>query len=272
MPIVKQVRSEDGTTIGYTTDGAGPALILVDGALCCRTFGPSSKLAPLLARHFTVYTYDRRGRAESGDTAPYSPEREVNDLAALIDRAGGSADLLGLSSGAALALHAASEQLGVRKIVAYEPPYVDDDGQRGGREHEGQLTRILATGDRSGAVRYFMKDMVGVPGAVVSVVRCLPWIWPKLVRVAHTLPYDAAVMTDFRIPRLRFASIAAPVLIMNGSKSDARLRDVARKVAETIPHARHQELAGQTHAVKAGALVPPVVKFLASHSAVGMEN
>jgi pimeloyl-ACP methyl ester carboxylesterase len=272
MPIMNHVRSHDGTTIGYTSYGAGPALILVDGALCSRQFGPSSKLAPPLARHFTVYTYDRRGRAESGDTAPYSPAREIEDLAALIDRAGGSAYLLGVSSGAALALHAAADGLPVERVVAYEPPYVDDEGQRGGAEHEGQLKRILAAGDRTGALKYFMKDMVEVPGAMVTVVRLMPWIWPKLVRVAHTLPYDAAIMTDFRVPTAHFASISTPALIMNGSKSNGRLRDAARKVAQAIPQARHRELAGQTHAVKASALVPPVVEFLASHSRVEMRS
>lgn len=271
MTVMHQIHSRDGTTIAYTSDGAGPPVILVDGALCSRAFGPSSKLAPLLARHFTVYTYDRRGRGQSNDTAPYSPARELDDLAALIDRAGGSADLIGLSSGAALALHAAADRLRVRKVVAYEPPYVDDDGQRGGSGHEAQLKRILAAGDRNGALKYFMKDMVGVPGAMVTLLRFMPWIWPKLVQVAHTLPYDAAIMTDFRIPRSRFASISTPALIMWGSKSNATLRDAARKVADTIPHATHRELAGQTHAVKAGALAPPVVEFLASHS-VEMES
>jgi pimeloyl-ACP methyl ester carboxylesterase len=264
--VMSHVRSQDGTAIAFEHQGAGPAVILVDGALCSRAFGPSAKIAPLLARHFTVYTYDRRGRAQSGNTAPYAPARELDDLAALIDHAGGSADLLGLSSGAALALHAAADGAGVRKVVAYEPPYVDDEGQRGGTEHERRLKSILAAGDRNGALKYFMKDMVGVPGAMVTVARFLPWIWPKLVRVAHTLPYDAAILTGFRIPKSRFASIVTPVLVMNGSKSDARLRDAARRVAAVIPQARHQELAGQTHAVKASALVPPVVEFLTSQS------
>ena len=149
---------------------------------------------------------------------------------------------------------------------------MDDEGQRGGAEHEGQLKRILAAGDRTGALKYFMKDMVEVPGAMVTVVRLMPWIWPKLVRVAHTLPYDAAIMTNFRIPTAHFASISTPALIMNGSKSPVRLRDAARKVAQAIPQARHRELAGQTHAVKASALVPPVVEFLASHSRAEMRS
>ena len=121
---MSQVRSKDGTPIAYERFGSGPALILVDGALCSRAFGPSPKLAPLLARHFSVFAYDRRGRGQSGDTLPYSPAREVEDIAALVQEAGGSASLLGLSSGGALALQAAAESPGINKVVAYEPPYV----------------------------------------------------------------------------------------------------------------------------------------------------
>ena len=259
---MSQVRSQDGTTIAYARSGSGPALILVDGALCSRAFGPSAKLAPLLARHFTVYAYDRRGRGQSGDTQSYSPAREVEDIAALIEEAGGSAFLLGLSSGGALALEAAAAGLPINKVVAYEPPYVDDAGQRGGAAHAGQLKRLLASGNRGGAVKYFMKDMVGAPAPIVVLMRLMPWIWRKLEAVAHTLPYDAAVMTEFRIPRARFASIGTPALVMNGSKTDPRLKDAARAIAEAIPGAQHRELTGQTHNVKPDVLTPAVVEFL----------
>ena len=148
---MSHVTSKDGTTIAYERSGNGPALILVDGALCSRAFGPSPKLAPLLARHFTVYAYDRRGRGESGDTRPYSPAREVEDIAALIEAAGGPACLLGLSSGGALALEAAPSGVRVDKVVAYEPPYVDEDGRRDGAVHEGQLEALLARGTTAAA-------------------------------------------------------------------------------------------------------------------------
>src|SRR6185436_11543921 len=121
-----------------------------------------------LASHFTVYTYDRRGRHESGDTRPYAPSREVEDLAAIVAAAGGRAALLGLSSGAALSLEAAASGLPITKVVAYEPPYVDDAGTGGGAQHEGELKRLLAAGDRAGALKYFMRDMVNVPALVVG--------------------------------------------------------------------------------------------------------
>jgi pimeloyl-ACP methyl ester carboxylesterase len=259
---MSQVTSTDGTTIAYERSGTGPAVIIVDGAFCSRAFGPSAKLAPRLAKHFTVYAYDRRGRGQSGDTPAYAPSREVEDLAALIQAAGGSASLVGLSSGGALALEAAASGLPISQVVAYEPPYVDDAGDRGGAAHEGELVRLLAAGDRGGAVKYFMKDMVGAPAPMVVMMRLMPWVWRKLEAVAHTVPYDARIMTQFRIPRARFASVRVPVLIMNGTKTDLRLREAARTVAGVIPGAQYRELEGQTHNVKPGVLTPAVVEFL----------
>jgi len=256
-----QAISKDGTAIAYERSGDGPALILVDGALCSRSFGPSPKLAPLLAPHFTVYAYDRRGRGQSGDTLPYSKEREVEDIAALIQEAGGSAFLLGLSSGGALALEAAASGLDIRKVAVYEPPFVNESGQQGGAVHERQLQRLVADGNRAGAVKYFMRSMVGVPAPAVVMMRLMPWIWRKLENVAHTLPYDAAVMNEFKVPTARFRTIRIPTLAMNGSKTDVRLKKATQSIAEAVPGAEQLTLAGQTHNVNPAVLVPAVVKF-----------
>lgn len=256
-----RVTSADGTTIACERLGAGPALILVDGALCRRAFGPSRKIAEALSTRFTVYIYDRRGRGDSSDTTPYAPAREVEDLAAVIEEAGGRAALVGLSSGAALALEAAASGLPVTTVVAYEPPYVDHDSPGGEPPHLDALRARLQRDDRGGAVAYFMKDMVGAPGFVVVMMRLLPWVWSKLKAVAHTLPYDATIMTGFRIPTGRFAAIRVPVLVMNGSKTDARLERAARAVAAVVPGAQHRELEGQTHNVSASALAPVITAF-----------
>jgi len=256
--------SRDGTPIAYERSGQGPALILVDGALCSRAFGPSPKLAPLLAPHFTVFTYDRRGRGGSGDTPPYTREREVEDIAALIREAGAPAFLLGLSSGAALALEAAASGLDVRRVAAYEPPYVHVEGQPGGETHAHRLQELLADGNRGGAVKYFMRSMVGVPAPAVVMIRLMPWVWRKLEAVAHTLPYDAAVMSGFRVPADRLAAIRIPTLVLNGSKTDDRLKKAARAVADAVPGARHQVLEGQTHNVSPAVLVPAVVEYFAA--------
>lgn len=259
-----QVTSTDGTPIAYSQTGSGPALIIVDGALCSRTFGPSAKLAAQLAPRFTVFTYDRRGRGASGDAYPYAPAREVEDIAALIEEAGGSASLLGLSSGGALALEAAASGLPIHGVIAYEPPYVDEAGKNGGAAHLSHLSQLVVSGERGGAVKYFMRDMVGVPAPAVVMMRLMPWIWRQFEAVAHTLPYDAAVMAGFRVPRARFATIRTATLVMNGSKTDTRLKEAARVIAEAIPWATHRVLDGQTHNVKPGVLAPAVADFLAS--------
>jgi len=259
---MSQVTSKDGTAIAYERVGDGPPLILIDGALCSRAFGPMPKLAPLLAQKFTVYFYDRRGRGESGDTAPYARDREIEDLAALIGAAGGAAALVGLSSGASLALEAAAARLPVTGVVAYEPPYVEPAGATRGRAHQDRLRELVAAGNRGGAVRYFMRDMVGVPAPVVWMMRLMPGLWRKLAAVGHTLPYDAAVMGDFTVPTERLRQVAVPTLVMHGSKTDARLKRAACEVAGAVPAARSRTLAGQNHNVSAAVLAPAVVEFL----------
>jgi len=265
---MSRVTSRDGTAIAYERVGAEPPLkpplILVDGALCSRAFGPMPKLAPLLAGQFTVYVYDRRGRGESADTQPYAKEREIEDLAALIDAAGGKAALLGLSSGAALALEAAAAKLPVTAVVAYEPPYIEPTGATRGREHPHRLAALLAGGDRGGALKYFMRDMVGVPAPFVFLTRLMFGLWRKLEAVAHTLPYDCAVMGDFTLPAQRLAQITVPTLVMHGSKTNARLAQAATTVAAAIPGERARTLDGQTHNVAPAVLAPAVAEFLQS--------
>jgi pimeloyl-ACP methyl ester carboxylesterase len=220
------------------------------------------KLAPLLAPRFTVFVYDRRGRGDSGDTAPYAREREIEDLDALVKEAGGEAYVLGLSSGAALALEAAASGVPMKGLVAYEPPYLVDAGAANvDANHEQKLRQLLGEGRRGDAVAYFMRDMVGVPGPVVVMMRLMFWVWPKLTAVAHTLPYDAAVMGDFTMPAARLATIRTPTMVLHGGKTDAKLQRAARDAADAIPGAKHDVLAGQTHNVKPEVLAPAAIAF-----------
>jgi pimeloyl-ACP methyl ester carboxylesterase len=257
---MSHVTSKDGTRIAYERRGDGPPLILVDGALCSRAFGPSEKLAGELAARFSVYRYDRRGRGESGDTAPYAKQREVEDLAALIAEAGGRASLLGLSSGAALALEAAASGLSVSQVAAYEPPYVSETHRD---DFESELKRRIAKGDRGGAVKYFMGPMVGAPGFVVVMMQLMPWVWRKLRAVAHTLPYDAAVMAGFAVPKARLAEIRTKTVVMYGGKTTPRLKTAAETVAAAVPGAELRALPGQDHNVAAPVLASAVFETFA---------
>jgi pimeloyl-ACP methyl ester carboxylesterase len=255
------ILSKDGTVIAFDELGNGEAIILVDGALCSRAFGPLPKLAQLLAPHFTVFHYDRRGRNESGDTPPYAVEREVEDIEALIAKAGGSASVFGTSSGAALALAAAARGANIKKLALYEPPFVAGRSARTAPpDSEAQLKRLIAAGKRGDAVKFFMVDMVGMPAIFAYILRVLP-IWPKLKAVAHTLPYDAAVLGDFSLPKERAASVAVATLVIGGEKSPVELRSAVSAVAEAIPAAKLRMLKGQTHNVSVKVLAPVLVEF-----------
>lgn len=259
---MEKVTSKDGTQIAYDKQGAGPAVILVDGALCYRSFGPMPGLAQLLAPHFTVYYYDRRGRGDSEDTRPYTVEREVEDIEALIDEAGESAYICGLSSGAALALEAVIE-LGdkVKKLAMYEAPYASDSAaQQTWKEYNRQLTELLAADRRGDAVALFMQ-MVGTPADQVEGMRHAP-IWPMFEAVAPTLAYDSAVLgKGHAVPLERAATVTTPTLVMNGGASFAFMYDIAQALSKAMPSAQLRTLEGQRHDVNLEVLAPVLVEF-----------
>lgn len=255
--------SLDGTTIAYDRVGSGPALILVDGAMCHRASGPNGPLAELLAPHFTVYTYDRRGRGDSGDTAPYSVDREIEDLRALIAEAGGSALVYGISSGAALALEAAARGLPISKLALYEAPFIVDDSRPAAPgDFEERMSALVAAGRRGAAIKYFMKAGVNLPGVVVAMMPLMP-AWKKLKAVAHTLPYDLAFVVGYQRgkPLPTFGSVEMPAMVIDGGKSPQWMRNGMRELSAAIPGAGYRTLEGQTHIVKPQALAPVLVDF-----------
>jgi pimeloyl-ACP methyl ester carboxylesterase len=252
------VISSDGTTIAYEKTGTGPAVVIVDGALCYREFGPARALAEALAPNYTAYFYDRRGRGESGDTQPYAAQREVEDLVAVIAAAGGDAYVFGQSSGGGLALEAAASGARMRKLAVYEAPYV---GLPDDVDHVAKLKSYLAEGKRGAAVGHFMVKMVGAPAFVPLMMRLMPKIWKQLRGVAHTLPNDAIVMDGFAVPTARFGTIAVPTLVMGGSKGAANMKAAVQGVADAVPGSQQRILEGQTHQVSEEALLPELSEF-----------
>src|SRR5512140_174156 len=240
------VTSRDGTQIAYDKRGQGPALILVDGALCYRSFGPMPGLAELLAPDFTVYTYDRRGRGESSNGKPVSLEREVEDIDALVQAAGGTAYLFGISSGACLAMEAAA-RLGqkIAKLAMYEAPYNMDEGARQQwRDYRKQLHQAIAEGRRGDAVVLFMK-LVGTPDDAINGMRNAP-MWPMFEAVAPTLEYDATAMGDDRsAPLGQAARVSVPTLVMDGGANLVFMpfmHQSASALAGAMPHAQQRTL------------------------------
>jgi pimeloyl-ACP methyl ester carboxylesterase len=257
------VTSRDGTKIAYDTQGSGPPVILVNGALAGREAG--SDIAKLLAGRFTVYSYDRRGRGDSGDTQPFAVEREIEDIAALIEAAGGTAHLAGFSSGAALALEAASA-LGpkVDKLALYEAPY---DGSAGAADkwktYRAEQADLLAEGRRGEAVLHHMK-FVGIPDAAIAEMKTTP-AWAGMEAMAQTLPYDVAAIGDDRsVPVERAAKVLAKVLVMDGGASREAMPFMgvsADTIAQAIPNARRSTLDGQGHNARPDAVAPVLVAF-----------
>jgi len=257
------VTSADGTRIAYDKSGSGPPLILVGGALSGRSGG--AELAQLLAPHFTVYTYDRRGRGDSSDVKPYSVKREIEDLEALIDKAGGTAYVYGKSSGAALALHAASTLGGkVSKLALYEPPYNEAEGAaKEWKAFRAKLDGLLAADRRADAITEFMK-FVGAPEQAIAKLKSSP-AWPGMLAMAPTLAYDNAVLGDDRsVPVGVAAKVKAATLVMDGGASAGPMpfmRPTADKIAKNIPGAQRLVVEGQAHDVSAKVLAPVLLKF-----------
>jgi pimeloyl-ACP methyl ester carboxylesterase len=261
------VRSRDGTSIAYDRIGDGPALILVGGAFSHRSWKGWTRLSEPLAPRFTVISYDRRGRGDSGDAPEYAVEREIEDLAALVGTEGGSAHVFGMSSGGVLALRAAAAGVPIERAVVYQPPFsVGAGGHVRPTDFAGRLDEVVASGRRGAAVSYFMREGMGAPRAFVGFLRVARPIWRNLEAVAQTLPYDLAVMdgtvNGTPLAREPWASVAATTLVVDGGKSPVSLRKAADALAERLPDAERRTLEGQSHNVSMKVLAPVLEEFL----------
>lgn len=258
--------SADGTRIAYEVTGSGPALVLVDGALCHRSMGPARPLAARLSPSFTVHAYDRRGRGESGQgETSYDAEREVEDLAAVIAVAEGHAHVFAASSGVALTLAAAARGVPIDRIVAYEAPFIVDDTRApNDPELPARLRALVDAGDRGGAVTLFLRT-VGAPAPMVAVMRVLP-VWKKLTAVAHTLPYDLSLVIAHEqgrpLPEGLYDAVPQPTLVIAGGKSPAYLQNAQAALAGALPDGHLETLPRQTHMIKAKVTAPVVALHL----------
>lgn len=253
------VKSADGTTIAYDRYGDGPPLVLVGGALSDRM--AFKTLAEVLAERFTVYTYDRRGRGDSGDTAPYAVEREVEDLDAVITVAGGSAHVFGHSSGAILALTSASAGLSISKLAVYEPPYFVEGSRPRPVNLAARTRELIEEGRTADAVKLFMVEGVLVPAEDVAAIEQAP-TWASMSAIAHTLPYDLEIAADHWIPTEQFKKLSVPTLVLDGANSPEWFALAMRAVTDAIPGARHVTLDGQDHIFADDVLAPVLTEFL----------
>jgi len=246
----KTLTSKDGTRIAYEQSGKGPAIILVLGAFNDRSAGAA--LGQSLKQYFTVFNYDRRGRGESTDTAPYAIEREIEDLHALITEAGGSAFVFGYSSGAILALRAAADGLAIPKLALYDPP--PTGGKAGTLAPE--LSRLIEANRRGDAVELFQTDAVGIPSEIVVNMRHAPFR-PALEAIAHTLIYDSIILAA--LPNNMPETVGIPTLVLSAEKMPPIMHQSAQSLANALPKGQHHLLTGQTHDIDP-AVITPILK------------
>jgi pimeloyl-ACP methyl ester carboxylesterase len=265
MTVAEMTTSADGTPIAFDRIGDGPPLILVGGAFNDRS--SAAQLAERLASSFTVYTYDRRGRGDSGFTGPYAVEREIDDLEAVIEEAGGSAALFGHSSGGALALETAARGVSVSSLAIYEAPYIVD-GSRPPlpTDYVERLEGMTAAGKWREIVGYFMTTAVNMPAEMVDLMLDSPMV-SAMERLAHTVSYDGRVMLKGSmygqpLPSEWRDSVTIPTLVMVGGNSPGWLYSAARDLVGLLPDVCYRTIDGQDHAADPAALAPALEKFL----------
>jgi pimeloyl-ACP methyl ester carboxylesterase len=257
---METVTSRDGTEIAFDRIGSGPPVILVSGGSVDRM--SNAGLSQELSSDLTVLNYDRRGRGPSGDTQPYAIDREIEDIASVIEAAGGEAGIYGSSSGAVLAMFAAGAGLPLPKVAMWEPPYIPEGWPRPPEDTVQQFETMVAEGRRGDAVEFFMAKVVGMPTEFVADARNQPW-WGATEALAHTLAYDARIMGDYRIPQDRVANVKAETVVMAGGADMPFMRETAQALADALPNGGVRFLDGQGHNVDTSVLGPVLREFFA---------
>jgi pimeloyl-ACP methyl ester carboxylesterase len=258
----RRTKSADGTVIAFEAIGEGAPVVLVGGALSDRTAPASgTPLATMLAHRFRVFSYDRRGRGDSGDTAAWAIAREVEDLAAVIAAAGGSAAVFGDSSGGLLALDAAAQGLAIPRLAVHEPPIVLDPGRVMALMRLANQLDEMAAARRGEAVELYFTRGMQMPAAAVARLRRSP-MWADFEDLAHTLSHDLRITARGAARLAEAPAVRAPTLAIDGSESPAWMRDAIEALARAVPQGRHCTLDSQAHAVDPKLLALALEDFL----------
>lgn len=253
------VTSKDGTQITYDVTGSGPVLIYITGASCFRNFPPVLDDVKSFSKDYTVYNYDRRGRGDSSDTQPYSVEKEIEDIEALIEASSSKALLYVHSSGAVLALEAAHKLKNIDKVIVYDAPYVTTETEKSAYKAlaDKVLTQLSFNNNKLAMKTFF--SGIGMPKLFVWFLPFFPG-WKTMHQLAPTLAYDIALTKD-PAPLERLKDIKIPILVLVGSKSPESIRVVGRQIAKAIPKAIFEKVDGQDHMVSAKVLLKRFNEF-----------
>jgi pimeloyl-ACP methyl ester carboxylesterase len=246
MPERLSVRSTDGVEISVQKAGAGPALLLVHGALLNGSIS-WGMVTPQFAQHFTVYAMDRRGRAPSGDGKEYSLSLEADDIAAVVEAIGPPVTLLGHSYGALATLDALERLNGVTQVILYEPPVIVAPLGTQSDQILANMDRALAAGDRAEVVTTFLRDQVQAPADRLAGFQSSP-IWPVVLEIASTLPRESRTVNTWRSWDERLGQCTLPVTLLLGSETSPMLKEASQYLSKTIPGCRLVVLQGQGHA------------------------
>ncbi|MCC9145610.1 MULTISPECIES: alpha/beta hydrolase [unclassified Arthrobacter] len=226
--------SADGTRIAFDLVGHGPPVIIVGGA-----FSTSDAGAPLADAlkdaGFQAVTVDRRARGESSDTSPYSPQREVEDLTAVLNAVGGEAVVLGHSSGAMLALLAAAEGAPISHLFLSEPPFRFGEGEPSA-DLPDRLQSLVDADNPTDAVTTFQREGIGLPETMIEEIRTSPF-FPALLPLAQSTVYDARLSQAVSTPTTAMAEVSVPVTILRGTTTYPVIMDATEKLAKRMPHA-----------------------------------
>jgi pimeloyl-ACP methyl ester carboxylesterase len=256
---MNHVIAADGTRIAYDRLGSGPAVVMIGaGPVDRRSEAP---LAALLAEHFTVYNYDRRGRGDSGDTQPYATDREFEDLAAIIERVGGSAMCYGTSGGSMIALQAAARGLPLTRLAAWEPAYIVPGARPPVRaDYQDQQWALREQGRGGDMLELFFTEAVGVPADMVAGMKAAPF-WDAMAAGAGCLAYDADMAGDFSIPYGQLKTVTMPTLVIDGATTPW-ISTGCEALADVLPRATRATVGGQPHNVDPAAVAPIITGFL----------
>lgn len=260
--VDRTVVSADGTPIAVSETGSGPALVVVGGAWDHHGTPAVDKIVAALRDGYRVVTYDRRGRGASGDTAPWSIDREVEDLAAVVASVDGPVDAVGSCVGAGVVLRGLAAGVPFGRAVLWEPPYratVDPHGDD--VLFADFLDGHVAAGRRAQAVRAFLSRVLGVPIPFIAAARLKPGLWRALLADAHVLARDVRVLNGLSVPERVVASIGVPVLVASGDGDPEWMRGAAAALAEALPGSHHLVVAGQAHVPDARVLRDLVDRF-----------
>ena len=239
------VPSKDGVEISVQKTGIGPSLLLVHGALMNGSLS-WGLVTPRLARQFTVYAMDRRGRKPSGDATEYSIHHEADDIAAVVNAIGGEVIVLSHSYGALASIAALNQLRNVSHLILYEPPITAEGARPDSIAVLAKLDEALAANDREQIVVTFLREQVRAPLNRPDQMKSSP-IWPVILEIAPTLPRESRAVNAWRPSMERLATWKTPTTVLLGGTSTGILRDAAYFLHDAIPGCRLLMLEGQGH-------------------------